>query len=159
MLLYRISEAKYATGLSASGRSARWNKDHQFVLYTADSEALCTLECVAHRASIFPSKEYKLMFIEIKNIERYTQEITLKRIEDIFTKLTGEKDAWKSIESYSVLQLITNDWYDNNTSLVLKVPSALTLNDSNYIINTRHPDIDKVSILKTEDFNFDNRLL
>ena len=99
------------------------------------------------------------MFIKIKDIERYTQEITLKRMEDIFTKLTGEKDAWKSIESYSVLQLITNDWYDNNTSLVLKVPSALTLNDSNYIINTRHPDIDKVSILKTEDFNFDNRLL
>ena len=159
MVLYRISEDKYATGLSASGRSARWNKDHQFVLYTADSEALCTLECVAHRASILPSKKYKLMFIEIKNIERYTQEITLPRIEEVFNTLKGEKEVWKSIESYSILQRITNDWYENNTSLVLKVPSALTLNDSNYIINTRHPDINKVEILKTEDFNFDNRLL
>ena len=46
-----------------------------------------------------------------------------------------------------------------NNSMVLKVPSAIVPKEYNFIINTKHPDfIDKVSLVRTEDYFWDERL-
>jgi|GEM_PF-2862829 len=66
----------------------------------------------------------------------------------------------KSIKAYPALQEIGSEWYSQQKSLILCVPSALIHWENNYLINTAHPDFKKkVSLLKTEDFIWDSRLI
>lgn len=66
----------------------------------------------------------------------------------------------KSIKAYPALQEIGSEWYSQQNALILCVPSVLVHWENNYLINTSHPDFKKkVSLLKTEDFIWDSRLI
>lgn len=150
MIVYNIRRAKYATLLKASGITNRWNKNDEFVLYTSGSVSLSTLELIAHRSHINTKNEYKLLYI---HLDINPDDITEISVDDL-------PQNWRSIEAYPALQSIGSDWYFIKRSLVLKVPSALIPQEFNYVINTYHPDFDsKVIIQKTEDFEWDKRLL
>ncbi len=150
MEVYRISTSKYAKYLTASGASARWNRDGEFVLYTASSRSLATLELMVHLNSIKPLINYKIMVISIEDNDHL--------IEQIQSKILPKN--WRDFNSYSKLQNIGSDWYRTNRSLVLKIPSAIITNEYNYIINTRHPDfLNSIKLVRSEDFYFDKRLL
>lgn len=150
MEVYRISTSKYASQLSASGVANRWNKDDEYVIYTGWSRSLSSLELVVHRASIRPRILYKVMIIELKDT---TDLIKTIAVSDLPAK-------WKSISAYPILQNIGSAWYKSEESLILKVPSAIIPQEHNYIINTRHPSFrDKVKLIRTEDYFWDDRLL
>ncbi|MGB3452537.1 MAG: RES family NAD+ phosphorylase [Moheibacter sp.] len=150
MTVFNIRKSKYSNSLIASGTANRWNKDDEFVIYCSGTVSLSVLELVAHRNSIDISSDYKLLNIALKinksDIEVITQEELPKN--------------WKSIKAYPVLQEIGSEWYSQQKSLILCVPSALVHWENNYLINTAHPDFKKkVSLLKTEDFIWDSRLI
>lgn len=66
---------------------------------------------------------------------------------------------WRSLDAYPELQLLGSKWYQSNSSLVLKVPSAVIPNEYNFLINTNHPDFEsKISLVRTEDYFWDERL-
>ena len=143
MVVYNIRKSKYAASLKASGVANRWNKDDEFLIYTGGSIALSTLELVAHRHAIDIKSGYKLLFIHLGIQDTDITEIKIENL----------PKNWKSIESYPVLQGLGSEWYSAKKSLVLKVPSALVHWESNYLLNTTHPDFsDKVSIKSVEDF-------
>lgn len=150
MVVYNIRKSKYSSSLKASGVANRWNKDDEFVIYTGGSISLSALELVAHRNAIDITLGYKLLFIGLKVNSDDISEIN---IEDL-------PPNWKSIESYPILQKIGSEWYNKKKSLILKIPSSLVHWESNYLINTSHPEFDKkVKISKSEDFTWDKRLL
>lgn len=150
MVVYNIRRAKYAKELSASGAANRWNKNEEYVIYTGSHISLSVLEMVAHRQSILGQEVYKLLFIEV--------DATPKDITTIDKKILPPD--WRSIHSYPALQQIGSEWYRNQNSLLLQVPSVLVTHETNYLINTRHPDFqEKVRLLRTEDFAWDTRLL
>lgn len=67
---------------------------------------------------------------------------------------------WRSMLAYPELQKLGGNWYQTNRSLVLKVPSAVVPKEYNYVINTRHPDFEKmVSLIRTENYFWDERLI
>lgn len=67
---------------------------------------------------------------------------------------------WRSLAAYSEMQAIGSDWYSRQSSLVLKVPSAIIPFEHNYIINAEHPDFNKkIGLVRTEDYFWDSRLL
>jgi len=150
MRVYRISVEKYSKELTASGASNRWNQEGEFVLYTAQSRSLSTLELVVHRSSIKPTLNYKVMVIEF--------DIGKSQIEKL-----NENDLptnWRSISAYKQLQRIGSDWYSSRKKLVLEIPSAVIPKESNFIVNTQHKLFDsKVKLLKIEDYFWDDRLL
>lgn len=150
MLVYNIRKAKYATTLKASGVANRWNKSDEFVIYAGSSISLSVLEMVAHRNAISMENAYKLLFIDVKITDADVSEI---KFEDL-------PPNWKSLESYPLLQNFGSEWYNQQKTLLLKVPSVLVQWENNYLINTKHPDfVEKISIQKTEDFLWDGRLL
>ncbi len=150
MLLYNIRKEQYANQLIASGAANRWNKTDEFVIYAGSSASLATLELVVHRSGIRIDQSYKLLVIEAK--------VTAK---DIFIIDLDQLPAnWKSIHSYPELQALGSKWYQTQRSLLLKVPSAVLPRESNYVINTRHPDFAaKIKIKEREQFIWDSRLL
>ena len=150
MLIYNIRKEKYANRLVASGIANRWNRDDEFIIYTGSSIALSALELIAHRSAINIDHQYKLLSIKVNADKSDVSEIQLKNL----------PTDWKSVKSYPQLQEIGSDWYKNNKSLLLKVPSALVQNEYNYLINTKHPGFsNKVAIYSIENFEWDNRLL
>jgi len=124
MLVYRLTREKYSNTLTASGAANRWNKKGQFVLYTGATRALVTLEQLAHLSGVIPIQNFKMMVIEIQNVEN-----------------------------------IGADWYEQKKKLLLKVPSVIIPKESNYVINTTHPDyLKNCKILEIEEYFWDNRL-
>ncbi|MGI9545092.1 MAG: RES family NAD+ phosphorylase [Cyclobacteriaceae bacterium] len=150
MEVFRISRAKYARSIKSSGASNRWNLENEYVVYTAGSRSLATLELVVRRSAIQPKFVYKMMVISIADDE------------GLFTQIPEKKlpKNWRSVKAYPKLQQTGSDWYAKNKSLILKVPSAIIDKEYNYIINTRHPDYKgNVKLVRSEAYFWDDRLV
>jgi len=150
MEVFRISRSAYAHQLTASGKSARWNKDNEYVLYTGSSRSLSTLELVVHRGSMTTAVPYEMMVISLGVDEKlYTQ-----------LKIADLPANWRSAAAYPELQEYGSAWYTGNRSLILKVPSVIISQEYNYIINTRHPDFSDPNVVhvRNEPYFWDERL-
>jgi RES domain-containing protein len=146
MLVYRITKAKYAKALVASGFRNRWNKDGQFVIYTSDSRALTCLENLVHRSNCGNNQLFRTMIISIPD--------------DLSILTIQEKDlpkSWREGYCEECLDL-GKAWYVENKYPILKVPTSIIPNEWNYILNTRHQDFSKIELVGTEPFLFDERL-
>jgi len=147
--VFRISADKYATLLTASGSANRWNKQKQFVIYTAASRSLASLELVVHRAAIQPAIAYKVMIIYLPDDEALYQQVAINEL----------PKNWRTMSAYPMLQNIGSTWYQEKQSLILKIPSVIIPQEYNYIINTMHTDFSKVKLINVEDYFWDGRLL
>ena len=150
MEVFRISKKQYADRLVSSGSANRWNYEGQYVIYTASSRSLSTLELIVHMGNPKPDTGYKIMVISIADEDWLYQQVYLKDL----------PENWRKIEAYSHLRTIGSDWYESKSSLVLKVPSAIVPYEYNFIINTMHPDFNnKVRLIRLENYFWDNRLI
>jgi len=150
MEVFRIAKESFAKKLIASGRANRWNLDDQFIIYTGSSRSLSSLELIIHENSVSPSFKYKVMIISIADEENLFHQVLQSDL----------PKSWRNLIAYPDLQHIGSEWYLKNKSLILKVPSAVIPKEYNYLINTFHPDFkDKVSLVRTEDYFWDDRLL
>lgn len=151
MLVYRISQTKYAGSLNASGVEGRWNSAGRFMFYTGASISLSCLEMLAHRTGVSLSAgNFSLSTIHIPD-EILGDEIGLKEL----IKLNPE---WHCVENYPITQKLGNDWLQAGKRACLKVPSSIIEDEFNYLLNPAHPDFSKISLVKTAPFKFDSRL-
>jgi RES domain-containing protein len=148
MITYRITLAKWAEKLSASGRAARWNSNGQFMLYTAGSRALACLENLVHRKSIGKDELFRITLLEIPD--------SLK-----IEKLNTNKlpSGWQEFMNYANCQKIGDAWLEKKRTVALQVPSATIPEEFNLLINPRHPDFSRIKLYAVEPFRFDERLL
>jgi RES domain-containing protein len=149
MELFRITEEKYASSLTSSGVAGRWNIDNEFVIYTASSRALGTLEKIIRFKSIHPLVLYKVMIIFVPDEPDFITEFKISQLPLL----------WREKSAYTDLRTAGSDWYINKKSLILKVPSSIITKEFNYIINTKHPDFRHVKLSLVEDYFFDERLI
>lgn len=150
MILYRLSREKYKKDLSGKGAEiagGRWNSKGIAILYTGQNRALCTTEIAVHIPFGIVPVDYCMITIEIpddSNIEKVD-------INDLPKK-------WREFPYDKLTKFIGDHFIQRNESIALKVPSAVVQGEYNYLINPRHIDFDKVKIVKTEKFKFDQRL-
>jgi len=150
MQVFKIARDVYAKAITASGAANRWNREGQMVSYAASSRALATLEMVARRAAIMPTLPYKMMVITMADDPSLYREVPRSSL----------PLHWYRMDAYPQLQAIGAKWYEERQSLVLKVPSAIIPQESNYIINTNHPEFAAAVQLETsENYFWDSRLL
>lgn len=147
MIVYRITLAIYSKKLIASGNAARWNSKDKNAIYTAQSKALACLENIVHRNSKGLQKNFRTMVIEIPD------NIAIEEIKD--AQLNA---SWKEFYQMPYTQAIGDKWLLSNITAVLKVPSAIVSGDFNYLLNPAHKDYKKIKLVKTEPFEFDDRI-
>lgn len=150
MIVYRLANRKYSNDLSGIGAEiagGRWNFKGTRILYTADSRALCMAEIAVHTPIGVMPKDYFLISIEVPDYSRIIQ-INSKDL---------PKD-WRKFPYSRITQDLGNNFIGKKEVLYIKVPSAVVLGDFNILINPAHSDFDKVKIIKTERFDFDERL-
>ena len=151
MLVYRITQTKFASSLFAPGFAGRWNSENERMIYTAGSASLACLEVLAHKTgSALNSGRFSMAMIDLDDRAAIT-EIKLSELQ----KLNAD---WFKVLHYPITQKLGNQWLAEMKSAVLKVPSAIVDREYNYLLNPLHPDFLKIKVLDVTPFNFDSRL-
>lgn len=150
MIVYRLSKRKYAadlTGLGARMAGGRWNSPGVAIVYTSDSRALCTAEIAVHTGLGLLPADYQLVTIMIPDTA-------------IISVIDPEKlpKNWRSFPYPPFTRIWGDQFIRENRHLVLQAPSAVVPGDFNYLINPAHPEMDKVEIVRIEEFGFDERM-
>lgn len=147
MLVYRITLAKFADELKASGRAARWNSNEVEMIYTSSSQSLACLENVVHRNQLGLNSSFKVLTINIPN-----------QIQIIKLDFKGLPENWKEFDQIPITQSLGDKWIKELKSPVLEVPSSIISAERNYLINPLHPDFSKIKIQTKDSFVFDERI-
>ncbi|MDA3818784.1 MAG: RES family NAD+ phosphorylase [Prolixibacteraceae bacterium] len=149
MKVFRVEREKYLeTTLQENGAALtegyRWNSLNTYLVYTAESRALATLEVSVHLDlnEDLPSDRY---YIEI-NIP-YDITILELNIKDL-------PDRWDSKPPILETQYIGDDFVKDKSAAVLKVPSSIVKQEFNYLINPNHPDSEKISVIAVTPLQF-----
>lgn len=124
--------------------AGRWHNRGAAIIYTAESAAGALTELLVHldRASV--SAEFKLIRLRIPPTVKIGQ-------------VTGLKPQWQNDLAYS--RNIGDTWLRENSSLALRVPSAIIADSHNVIINPRHFDVASLVIEEVQSVPFDSRLI
>ena len=151
MQVYRIAQKIFINDLSGEGArlfGGRWNHRGTPLLYTAESRSLATLELLVHAQKLST----------VSNLSILTLEIPAKiKIDDI-QQLTQLPQNWQKYTSHPDLQDAVAKWIASD-GFILKVPSAIIKEESNFLINPRHKNMQLLKVIQTEDFLLDERLL
>lgn len=147
MIVYRITLEPYSYRLYASGRIARWNSKGTFMIYSASTRSLACLENIVHRGSEGLNRSFRTMVIEVPD-ELAVAAVTM---DDLIA-------GWRDFRNQAFTRSIGDEWISKCHSPVLQVPSAIIPEEQNYLINPNHPDFKKINLLRTDAFEFDNRL-
>ncbi|MEQ9443641.1 MAG: RES family NAD+ phosphorylase [Cyclobacteriaceae bacterium] len=153
MKVFRVEREKYLeTTLEGVGAALaegyRWNSLNTYLVYTAESRALATLEVSVHLdlSEDLPTDRY---YVEIEIPD--TIQILELRSEDL-------PDGWDAKPPILETQYIGDDFVRDNSAAVLKVPSCIVHQEFNYLINPNHPDSEGINVVSTIPFRFDSRL-
>jgi RES domain-containing protein len=152
MRVYRIEREKYLdTTLKGIGAALtegyRWNSLNTYLVYTAESRALATLEVSVHLdlSEDLPTDRY---YVEIDIPDEV--EILELRTEDL-------PENWDAKPPNLETQFIGDDFVKDNSAAVLKVPSCIVPPEFNYLINPNHPDAKKITVISRAPLSFDQR--
>lgn len=149
MKLYRIGRTKFAKDLSGEGarlHGGRWNHKLTSCIYTSENRALAVLEYTVN--------------VNIEDIPRALS-ITTYETNDLdiqLIKLAELPGDWTAFPASSTTKSFGTDLLNNAESAIIKIPSAVILEECNYILNPLHPDFKKIKIIGVKDFVYDIRI-
>ncbi len=153
MRVFRIEREKYLTttlqGIGAAfSEGFRWNSLNTYLVYTAESRALATLEVSVH-----------LDLSEDLPTDRYYVEIDIPDDIEILELSTGDLPKnWDAKPPILATQFIGDDFVHGATAAVLKVPSCIVFPEFNYLINPNHPDAKSIKVISKVPMTFDGRI-
>jgi RES domain-containing protein len=145
---WRVVKAEYAddafSGEGAVLYAGRWHSAGTRIVYTAESIALATLEILV-RMRRMDALEYRV-------IPCYIPEELVNELD--VTKLP---ENWFEPVAPIALRQFGDRWALHHESAVLKVPSAVTLVEFNYLLNPEHRDFTMIQIGDPQPFKLDYR--
>ena len=151
MIVYRVTKKEHATldGMGGLFGPGRWHKKGNPVIYTSEHASLAAWEKIVHVAS-FENLPDDLLLIKIE-------------IPDSIEILTVPEKilvpGWDDFPYSSETIDFGTSFLRKKEHPALKVPSVIIPDEFNVILNPLHPDIQKCSIISSEPFIFDRRIL
>jgi RES domain-containing protein len=125
----------------------RWNRKGVPVIYSSGSVSLAAMEVLVHLAPADLPEDLRL--------------VTLKIPDNIDTMEAQESELpkeWRSYPSPVTVVWIGTEWLQRKESLLLRVPSAVIPQESNFLINPLHQEFSRIEIINNVPFGFDKRL-
>ncbi len=142
------SEADLAfSGEGARRYGGRWNSPGTRVVYGSEHQSTAALEIIAHNMPLSADIRYKAFHLEWP---------------DSVTEILPQKKLpanWRISPPAADTMEIGDRWIREGRSAVLTVPSALSPDDRNFLLNPAHPDFQRIRIARPIDYEFDPRLL
>lgn len=150
MEVFRLSKEAFAHSLSGIGaalKGARWNSVGIEVVYTAANRSLAMAEVAVHFSVAMAPPKYQMATIHVPDDIAMTGIHTMDLPPD-----------WSMFPHSETTKRFGDNFILENRYCLLKVPSAVTKGDFNYLLNPRHPDFTRIRIVETSPFVFDGRL-
>lgn len=124
----------------------RWNLAGTPMVYLAGGRALAILEVLVHTDSDLVPRQW-LYRVDVP------EHVSVEIISN--AKLPAD---WDSVPHGVATQEFGTAWVREGQSCILRVPSVISREDYNFLINPTHREFSKLKISKAEPFAFDSRL-
>ncbi len=150
MEIYRLSKIKYShelSGIGAAKEGARWNSIGVEMVYTAHNKSLAMAEVAVHFSLANMPSGYNMLTIYLPD------DIPVKEI-----SLDDLPEDWNVFPHSEATKKIGDEFVNENSYCVLKVPSAVTDGDYNYLLNSKHKDFGRIKIIDSKPFPLDKRI-
>lgn len=149
--VFRITKERYRdqvfSGLGGLYASGRWTPRGLPVVYASQSVSLAVLEYALNY------KRHGWLPPSVLARANIPDEVAIESLS------TAElPDNWRAVDPPPSLRTIGETWLRRAQTACLRVPSAIVPEESNYLLNPRHPDFSRLAIGPAEPFNFDRRL-
>ena len=151
MKLYRITKSKRAGDLSGEGArlsGGRWNSKGTPMLYSSEHISLAALEVSAHLNSLMMKLNHSCITIEIPDDDGLISELSSEVL----------PTTWRNYPPPEILKNFGDKFVRDLEFLALKVPSVLSPNEFNYLLNPMHRRYTEIRIVDQQDFFFDSRI-
>ena len=125
----------------------RWNSQGVRVAYGSESVALATLEVLAHLSTTRVLGSYSLASI------RFPEELIVS------LDPASLPASWRTYPPPPEVQAVGDQWAAAGGSAVLRVPSVIVPDSSNYLFNPEHPDFARMVVDPPAPYVWDPRAL
>jgi RES domain-containing protein len=148
--LWRISNHQDLSGEGGLKTSGRWHEKGRHVVYATDHPASALLEAMVHLEIDFEDlpATYQLLQIELPD-DVAVENVSAADLEKI-------SPDWK--RDVKITRGLLKVWFDQRRTAVVAVPSAIVPFGTNYVINPRHPDAARTSVIQAARYPHDLRL-
>ncbi|MFZ0662311.1 MAG: RES family NAD+ phosphorylase [Acidobacteriaceae bacterium] len=144
MTFWRISRHKDLRGAGGLRADGRWHYSGQPILYLSESPSAALLEVCVHTAANDVPPDFTLLRIEGPEVK-------------VASVAANElPKGWQ--ERVETTRELGMKWLLARKSALLKVPSAIVPETSNYLFNPVHPDAKKFRVAETLVCPFDVRI-
>jgi len=147
---WRITKAKYAAnafdGEGARLNGGRWSSPGTRVVYVAESLSLAVLEILVHLKDTAVLADYVVRTIDLPDAG-----IEVLQADDL-------PPNWRAFPAPTATQAIGDRWVLEARSLALRVPSAVTPAEFNYLVNPAHAEFAAAIISDAIPLDVDERV-
>ncbi len=148
MILYHLDKWKYRDVWPPEGTlhaDGRWNKPGQWIIYTSSTISLAKLEILANENNL--------------PVKRVCMTIEVHESAEIFEIDTHDLPGNWMIKPYPTQLVNHTSRFLNSGKLLMRVPSAQSFRERNYLLNVRHAEFHKaVQLMDVSEEPFDSRL-
>jgi len=132
------------SGDGAAITEGRWHKKGQDVIYASEHYGTAMLEKLAHYNSILPPNQH---FIQIEIPANTSYEV-----------VTKDSLAGRDNPTGEASRAFGSAWFEEKRSCILIVPSYVSREENNVLINPNHSDASTISIGLETPVRWDERL-
>lgn len=148
---WRIDKAKRSlaesfNGVGAAIAGGRWNHPGTRIVYAAETLSLAAFEKFVHMGD--EGRSVLLVSYKIDIPDAVIEAVPLRSL---------PKD-WKDVPAPTLTMDVGTEWATATRSVVLKVPSVVTMGEHNFLLNPLHPEFRRLKIHPPEPFQFDTRV-
>jgi RES domain-containing protein len=144
MVLWRISRHRDLSGIGGLRAGGRWHYPGQPVVYLSENPASALLEVCVHTAANDVPPDFTLLRIE-------GPELVIPAIAE-----TGLPEGWQW--RFEITRSLGADWLRKSDAVLLKLPSAIVPQTTNFLFNPLHPDARRFQIAEALKYPFDSRI-
>ncbi|MCS4510648.1 RES family NAD+ phosphorylase [Xylophilus ampelinus] len=134
----------------AETTGGRWNRAGMPVVYAATNIALATLETIVHFNTADLPLNRVLVRLDVPEKLWAARKILA---------LDAAPVGWNVFPAGRVSLDLGDAWLRSAASVLMEVPSAIVPEESNVLVNPRHPDVAAIAVARTRTFACDPRLL
>lgn len=151
---WRIAAPRHArtpeemlSGEGAYRYGGRWNSKGTRIVYLGSSKAQSAMELLVHLDKACVLDRYHSLQVDFP--EELVNHIDLDDL----------PDNWSTPSMASSVMAVGDDWVRDQDSVILRVPSAAIIGETNYLFNPEHPDAGEITVGAIELFAFDPRIV
>ncbi|WP_220464938.1 RES family NAD+ phosphorylase [Granulicella sp. 5B5] len=144
MILWRISRHLDLSGIGGLKADGRWHNPGQPIVYLAESPSAALLEVCVHTSANDIPPDFTLLKIEGP---------TLEIIAIVESDLPV---SWQN--NLETTRNLGTQWLRSNAAVLLRVPSAIVPQTSNFLFNPLHAAAAHFRIVDTLTYPFDTRI-